>query len=175
MSIIQTIFGSHIGLFYDYPYWAVKLRSGGETRPEQWISEVDGRINILNASIRPYDWTKDLIDTSDIMRIEELWMFCPRTPHSPEGNTAHFRFTKDEAGTAFQFNVSKMMVDHRVDHKIIGKVTNRTEGDCTCFIWDGALRVMSAPYKTNVYNFKSWRDGVAPIGKLAHEVVGLRL
>ena len=170
MSLIKTVFGSHIGQFYNHPYWAVKLRD-----PERWISEIDGQVNFLGAIYKPYDWTMDLISTGDIFDIEELWMFCPKTDIAPQGSTCTLRFTTQDKGTAFQFNVTKMKLDTRVDHKIIGKVIDRASGDCECFIWDDEMRVMSMPYYTNVNKFKSWREGIAPIGQLSHAIIGLRL
>ncbi len=170
MGLITSVFGSHIGKFYTFAYWAAKLRN-----PDQWLSEVDGRVNFIGAAYRPYDWTMDLVTTGDILRIAELWMFCPRNQLSPEGNTARIPFSQEESGTAFMFNVARVMMEHRVDHKIIGKVTDRDSGDCVCFIWDDLYKVMSSPFYTNVNKFASWREGVAPIGQLSHEVIGLRL
>jgi hypothetical protein len=187
-NVIPSIAGSRIGEFFDKPYWAVKLRStiSGNDVPyvgERWLCEMDKRPSALfNPNHVHYDWTLDLITTGDILRIEQLWMFCPRNPTSPNGNTATLFFKPEEAGTAFLFNISQQSMYGRMDHKIIGKVYDRQNGDCACFIWDDFYKCMSSPWHTNIYKFGTWRasvpgkpGGIAPIGELSQETIGLRL
>jgi hypothetical protein len=177
MGIITSRFGNKIGVFHPRAYWAARLRSG-IGKDDYWLSEIDNRQFFLgkHAAPRTYDWTLDLVATGDLLRIKELWMICPPGEVSPKGNTATLYFDSKggEAGMAFHFNVAIMTQGGRVDHKVIGKVTDRATGDCECFVWDDEIKGMSAVYKTNVNNFASWRPGVAPIGRLSHEVVGLR-
>jgi|SRR6516165_652665 hypothetical protein len=177
-NFIASMNGSHIGKFFDFPYWAVKLRE-----PEQWLSEVDNKQFELSSLVpfmnrqrkNTFDWTLDLITTGDILRIEELWLFCPRTPLAPQGSTGVLRFTKDDAGTAFHFNITNMTQFERADHKIIGKVINREDGTCICYVWDDFEKKMTNPHLTNVNNFQSWTARVAGPGMLHKEVIGLRL
>lgn len=187
MAVIPSIAGSLIGTFTDHPYWAVRLYPGKSypdhpVRDIEWMCELDPNLSSLNRTSPHYDWTFDLITTGDILRIAELWMFCPKNPLSPNGNTATLHFTPEEVGTAFLFNVAQTSLYGRYDHRIIGKVTDRLNGDCVCFIWDDELQVMSTPWHSNIYHFGTWRPGVpgktggvAPIAALNHEIIGLQL
>lgn len=183
MALIPSIAGSKIGSIPEHtPYWAVKLRGMGDLK-ERWICEADPNPSkLLNPNHYFYDWTLDLVSTNDILRVEQLWLFCPRNRISPQGNTATLSFTPADIGCAFHFNVGQQTMFGRIDHRIIGKVTDRRNGDCVCFIWDDELRALGAPWETNIYRFGTWRPGVpgksggvAPIPPLTHEVIGLRL
>src|SRR5687767_4806805 len=172
MSLINSILGATVGKFFgDRAYWGAKLSDGS------WRCELDERHEIRTASMRPFDWTLDMVDTGDVLKIKELWLFCPPTPLSPLGNTA--RLPIKEPGTALQFKVGNLFemgaVGRNVAGRIIGRVDNKETGECTCFIWDEELRVMSAPWRSNVYNFGSWRDGIAPQGRLNLDTLGVRL
>src|SRR5205814_243448 len=108
--------------------------------------------------------------------------FCPRNKVSPQGNTATLFFKPEDIGTAFHFNISQQSTfSHRTDHRIIGKVIDRFNGDCVCFIWDDAYKCMTQPWETNIYNFEIWREnvpgkpGIAPLPPLSLETIGLRL
>lgn len=172
MSIITSVLGSLVGTFLvDRPYWAVKLANG------TWQCELDSRFDLRRGEKRPFDWTLDLIDTGDIAHIRELWLFCPPTKASPLGNTARLPIV--EPHTAFQFKVASYDAvgawRKALESQVIGRVDNKETGDCTVFIWDAPLKVMSTPWQSNVYHFGSWREGIAPIGALSHAVLGLRL
>jgi hypothetical protein len=173
MGIIQSVLGATVGkLLKDRCYWAVKLSDGS------WQSELDWRVdNRFPNSIRPFDWTLDLVATGDVLKIKELWLFCPPNKTSPLGNTARLPIT--EPGTAFQFKTASVhgfATDNKViEAQIIGRVTNKETGECECFIWDYQLNCMSQPYKTSIYNFSSWRDGIVAPGLLSVEALGIRV
>jgi hypothetical protein len=170
MSFIPSVLGSVIGkIFPNRSYWAVKLSTG------KWCCELDTRFDAGIA--RPFDWTLDLVDTGDVEKIKELWLFCPPSPGNPLGSTARLPIV--EPGTAFQFKVASLHAlgasERWVESQIIGRVEEKETQACTCFIWDAPLRLMSTPYTTTLQQFGSWREGIAPIGALSHTVLGLRL
>jgi hypothetical protein len=178
MSFITSMGGSKIGHFYSFAYWAAKLRN-----PEQWVSEVDNKQFDLRAYIplmerrikNTFDWTLDVVTTNDVLRIEELWLFCPKTPTAPQGSTGVLRFRQEDKGTAFHFNVSKMSQNGRVDCKIIGQVINRATTECIFHVWDGQTYQFYPHRRTTVNNFQAWREGIADLGAMSHEIIGLRL
>lgn len=172
MSLITSVLGSVIGkIFLDRSYWAVKLSTG------KWCCELDTRFEPRLGQSRPFDWTLDLVDTEDIHKVKELWLFCPPGPGNPMGSTARLPIT--EPGTAFQFKVASLHAlganNRGVESQIIGRVEDKETQRCTCFIWDAPLRAMSTPYETTLQHFGSWREGIAPIGALSHTVLGLEL
>lgn len=172
MGIVKSALGAVLSpLLIKHSLWAVKLDNG------KFLSERDEVVDAAHGTKRPFDWTLDLIDKGDIHRVRELWLFCPPSKASPLGNTARLPIL--ESGTAFQFKVASLSgffdLEKCVESHVIGRVDNKETGDCTCFIWDGPLQVMSQPWKSNIYHFGSWREGIAPIGALSQEVMGLRL
>jgi hypothetical protein len=171
MGLITSALGSLIGtLIPQRSYWAVKLENG------KWLCELDTRIDSIHPTGRPYDWTLDLIDTSDIRRVKELWLFCPPTRAHPLGQTAHLEIT--EPGTAFQFKTANVDVmgawQRQRVAQVIGRVNDKLTGDCECFIWDQSLKQL-LPYRSSIYRFGSWQPGIAPIGALSLDVMGLKL
>lgn len=165
MSLITSVLGSIVGVFLpDRPYWAVKLSTG------KWACELDRRGD------RPFDWTLDLIDTGDIKKIRELWLFCPPNPANPFGQTARLPIT--EPGTAFQFKVANLDAfggqGRSLASQVIGRVVDKHEQICECFVWDAGLNALGT-YNTTIPNFGSWRPEIAPIATLSHEVLGLSL
>lgn len=189
MPIIKSKLGSQIGKFFaSRAYWAVKLRD------DRWLCELDKIPDVLRKkditrpgeiliadfrgpgkpTDRELDWSLDIVGTGDNALIKELWLFCPPSRISPMGNTATLRFLPHETKCAFVLKRGSVYFTHRqLDYLIIGKVTDKQTGDCTCFIWDEQLKVMSSPYQTNVSDFTAWRPGIMPIGKLALDVLGL--
>jgi hypothetical protein len=173
MGIVSSILGGTIGRFYGpYAYWAVKLDNG------KFQSEIDSVFDVAHAGKRPFDWTLDLVATDDILRVQELWLFCPPNSFNPLGSTARLPILIP--GTAFQFKVANMdsnfaTATRNVASQVIGRVDDPATGACTFFVYDGPQNVMSFPLHTNIYNFGSWRDGIAPIKQLSFEVLGLRL
>jgi len=177
-------------------YWAVKLNNG------TWISEARTHIDLYKGIERPYDWSNDLVANGDVAKIRELWLLCPPSTTSPLGNTA--RLDISEPYTAFQLKVgtvdSNLTASSRtVQAHIIGKVINKENGDCECYIWDymqdGLITPNTLIYdplakdhierdekgrpiyagRTNVYHFHSWRGAIAPLGLLELGTLGVRL
>lgn len=193
MGLIEELIGTSL-LQLDRSYWAAKLKN------ETWVCEA--RLTHENGVFRNFDWSNDLVATSDVLKIKELWLLCPPGRHSPVGNTA--RLFIDEPGTAFQFKVG--MVDSVISASyrsmqahIIGKVTNKETGACDCFIWDPVQQGLLTPQtlifdsikkelvrnqdgslayagKTSVYDFHSWKPGnLAHLGRLHFPTLGIRL
>jgi hypothetical protein len=176
-------------------YWAVKLSTG------ERLCEARVTTDLLRATERHFDWTLDLVATSDVLKIKELWLLCPPSKTSPLGNTA--RLDISEPGTAFQFKIAMVdsaiasMVDRSVQAHVIGRVTNKETGACDCYIYDPVEGGMITPEtqiydpvqgirkdengqpvyagRTNVYSFHSWRPGLAPPGQLHLDRLGVRL
>lgn len=171
MSLITSVLGSVVGIFLpDKAYWAAKLSTG------KWVCELDSRYEIRSGQKRPFDWTLDLIDTGDIKKIRELWLFCPPNPANPFGQTARLPIT--EPGTAFQFKVANVDAfggwGKSLASQVIGRVVDKHEQTCECFVWDAGLNALGT-YNTTITHFGSWRDGIAPQQHLSHEVLGLSL
>lgn len=169
MSLIVSKGKSLVGQFLrNRAYWAVKLKDGS------WVCELDPVTNFRRAEQRTLDWSLDIVGTGDVKRIDELWLFCPRSKTSPGGNTARLKIT--EPGTAFVLKVGHVSIERRQATAVmIGRVENKLTGDCVCFIWDSVMKAMSQPWYSNVYHLGTWREGVAPLGRLAFDVVGLDL
>jgi hypothetical protein len=154
-------------------YWAVKLASG------EWICEARVHTDLRTASERPFDWSNDLVANGEVKRIKELWLLCPPNATSPLGNTAMLPIT--EPGTAFQFKVAHAMSNfaeswRQADSHLIGRVTDKFTGDCECFIWDAQYACLIAPpWQTNVYQFGTWKESLAPRGELALATLGVDL
>ena len=172
MGIVTSVLGSMVGLLLpDRPYWAVKLSTG------KWACELDTRKDArIPGGVRTFDWTLDLVDTGDIARVRELWLFCPPNPMHPMGQTARLPIV--DPYSCFQMKVGMVHAfgasDRYMASQIIGRVTNKVEGDCECFVWDAELNAMGT-WNSNVYRMGSWREGIAPQGDLSFEVLGLRL
>jgi len=184
MGLIEDLLGSSL-IKITRSYWAVKLQN------DTWLCEA--RMKYDKGSFRYFDWSNDLVATSDVLKIKELWLFCPPNKYSPLGNTA--RLIIEEPGTAFQFKVSHVDSNIARTYKtlqghIIGKVTNKLTGDCDCFIWDPIQNGLITPEskmfdqennlvyagKTSVYDFHSWRPGsIAHLGKLELNTLGVQL
>jgi hypothetical protein len=172
MGFVKSVLGSVIGAFLpDKAYWAVKLSN------DKWCSEIDQRFEPRNGLIRPFDWSLDLVDTGDIANVKELWLFCPPNIHNPLGSTARLPIV--EPNTAFQFKIGNSYAfgadGRELQSQIIGRVVDKETGDCEFFAWDAPLKVMSSPMKNNIYNFTSWRPGIANLGELSLDVLGVKL
>lgn len=171
MGFIPSLLGSIIGrILPDRPYWAVKLSSG------KMLTELDQQFDHLHGRARPFDWTLDLVSTGDILKVTELWLFCPPNQMNPRGQVARLPIT--EPRTAFQFKVGTMDAfgghARGMQSQIIGRVDDKVSGACTCFVWDSVLNAMGT-WHSNVYTMGTWRDGATVIGELSHAVLGLSL
>lgn len=149
-------------------YWKVILRTGRE------ISEKELTFDFLHAGLRQRDWTLDLVSTGDVNKIKELWLICPPDIHGPR----HAMIPIIEDGTAFQFKTKSVHAmgawGSQNEVQVIGRVDDKDKGDCTCFIYDPTRDAMSTPYITNIREFGSFREGLAPIGGFSHPVLGLK-
>lgn len=160
------------------------------------------KTDLVKGGNRFFDWTLDLVANGDVLKITELWLLCPPSQTSPLGNTA--RLNIEEPGTAFQLKIatvdsSVVESSRTMQAHIIGKVTNKETGDCDCYIWDAVQDGLCTPEtmiydvatvdhikrdvngnplfagKANIYNFHSWRDSIAPLGRLGLDALGIRL
>lgn len=142
-------------------YWRVTLTSG-RVLSERSLFPLQGG--------RDVDWTLDLLTTGDILKVRELTLVCPGFKVG--------RLAISEPGSAFQFKTASVFaqdgrMDKRIEAQVIGRVDDKARGTCTCWIWDRQLGLI--PYHSNIFAFGSWREGIAPIGALSLDVVGLRL
>jgi len=173
--LVRSVYGTPLVIPEAVSYWAVKLQSG------KWCTERDIVVDTTHPmGQRPFDWTLDLVGTGDIRRIVELWLLCPQTRFSPAGSTG--RLLISERGTPFQFKVKSTsgfsaarLIHAQRASQVIGRISDKVTGDCLCFIWDHELEVLSAPWKSNIYQFGTWREGIAPLGTLSQEVLGVHL
>jgi hypothetical protein len=82
-----------------------------------------------------------------------------------------------ERGCVFQMKVKSLdgfgAIGSTFECQIIGVVDDKENGDCRCYIWDARLGLVA--YKTSIYNFGTWRDGIAALHGISHSVVGLNL
>lgn len=142
-------------------HWEVVLTSG------RVITEHKLVLDFKRGGYRQIDWALDLNATGDLLKIKELWLICP--------NNQKAMLRIDEPGTAFQFKNKSMESSgfNCIEAQCIGKVTNKEEGDCECWLYDRLKGLI--PYKSNINNFGAWRDGLIPLTHLSQEVVGLRL
>jgi hypothetical protein len=142
-------------------YWRVTLASGRIV--SEWsLFPLQGG--------RDADWTLDLLTTGDILKVRELTLVCPGFKVGQLAIT--------EPGTAFQFKTASVFaqdgrMDKRIEAQVIGRVDDKERGTCTCWIWDRLLGLI--PYHSNIFAFGSWREGIASIGALSQDVVGVRL
>lgn len=194
MGLIESLLGCPLEQI-TRSYWAVRLNTG------EWMCEARLKVDLVNGIERFYDWSNDLVAGGDIMRITELWLLCPPSHTSPFGNTARLKIT--EPGTAFQLKVATVDSNiaasiRTVQAHIIGKITNKETGECECYIYDNVQGGLCTPEtmiydpatnnvkrdahgnyiyagRTSVYNFHSWRESIAPLGRLELDTLGVRL
>jgi hypothetical protein len=195
MGLIEELLGCPLQQL-TRSFWVVRLNTG------EWVSEARVKTDVYQGRERHFDWVLDLVANGDVLKIQQLWLLCPPSKTSPLGNTARLDIT--EPGTAFQFKVATVDSSivgpsiHGIQAHIIGRVDNKETGDCTCYIYDPIESGMITPEtqiynpatggvmrdeqgnpicagKTNVYNFHSWRPSLPPRGRLALDVLGVRL
>lgn len=170
MTLIVSRFGSQIGaILSNRSYWAVRLNN------DRWLCEIDPKVNLLTGEKRELGWYDDVVSNGDVLKIRELWLFCPRSPGHPLGQTA--RLDIHEPGTAFNLNGRALAIGGNLKyqtHQIIGRVDDKLNGTCTMYVWDHLQKQLYLGQNC-VYNFQGWREGVAPLGMLAINNMGLRL
>lgn len=141
-------------------YWSVKLRSGRVYR------ELDVVDSDLLRGRRQLDWYQDIVATGDVARIAELWL------HTPLGEVA-IRIV--EPYTAYIFNSSIMQFGRSKVAQVIGRVDDKDTGTGIAFIWDIAMQQIYRDDQASVRDFAAWRPGIAKVGALAVENMGVRL
>lgn len=163
MSILSSL--QALQTYYDpeKSYWEVVLNNG------KVITEHKLVLDLRRGGYRAIDWALDLNSTGDLRKIKELWLKCP--------NDRQAMLKIEEPGTVFQFKhrTRDAMGQNILQAQCIGKVTNKEEGTCECYIYDRVLGLIA--YKSNVNNFGSWRpdSGLIPPKILGQDVTGLRL
>lgn len=179
-------------------WWAVRLNTG------EWVCEARVKTDVYKGIERHFDWSNDLVACGDVNRITQLWLFCPPSKTSPFGNTAHLDITEPGTAFQFKVAMADSniaMTSRSLQAHIIGKVTNKETGECDAFIWDDVQQGLCTPEteiydphspqtnfrrvdasgrlctagKTSVYDFHSWREGIAKLGRLELRTLGVRL
>jgi len=153
-------------------YWHIELSTG-----RTW-SQLDTAFDPLRGKPekkyqRPLDWYLDLVATGDVKKIKAIVL------HTPRGDAA---LRIDEPGTVYQLNAAALLSDtgtgtmtRQKDAQIIGRVDNRDTGVGIAFIWDVHTQQMYRDESANIHNFAGWRPGIAPLGALAIQNMGLNL
>lgn len=141
-------------------YWSVILNTGKR------YSELDMIDTDLLRGVRPLDWHLDIVATGDVARIAELWL------HTPAGDVA---LKIVEPCTAYIFNSSILQFGRSKVAQIIGRVDDKEQGTGIAFIWDIAMQQVYQDTCANVRDFAAWRPGIAKIGALALDNIGVRL
>ncbi len=147
-----------------YSYWEVQFTSG------KVLNEL-GKVHDFMVGERLVDWTLDLVSTGDMRRVKEVRLICP-------GILTHGVLRLTERQTAFQFKSSSAVHDgvrqYRIlEAQVIGRINDLDTGACDCFVWDRMLGLFK--YSSNIRDFGSWHDRIAPVGELSQNVLGLRL
>jgi hypothetical protein len=143
-------------------YWKAKLKNG------KTLCELDTVTDIQNARVRRVEWLEDVIGSDDLGRIVEV-ILC-----SPQGDV-HIPVVRPHG--AFQLNQGMVsLLDNQKikTAQIVGSIENDA-GDCVVAIWDALEQRLYPEFRTNVYQFGAWRNGVAPLGRLNIEALGVRL
>jgi hypothetical protein len=142
-------------------YWKAILTSGRELSEVQLNRDTSGKH-------RPIRWLEDIVSSGDGARIAELWL-C-----TPQGEAALRIF---EPYTAYQFNqnVTTLKEGTRRIAQIVGRVDNKETGQGIAFIWDTTTQTLYKDDQASVLAFHAWRPGIAPIGALSLDVIGVRL
>lgn len=155
-------------MFTAEAYWRATLITGRTLHKHE--SVFDHRLGHK----RQLDWTLDLVSTGDILKIKRLELVYP-------GLFRSIGLSITEPGTAFQFcrqvkgmDLSSGQGVDRVEAQIIGRVTNKEYGLCEGYIWD-RVRGLIKYEDASVYDFPAWREGLMAPGRLALDVLGVRL
>jgi len=155
-------------LFTIEPYWRVVLSTGRSLTKHQSVWDQ------MFGKWRELDWTLDLLATGDILKIKELHLIYP-------GFRRSVSLCITEPGTAFQFcrqaksvDMSTGLLMDNVEAQVIGRVTDKENGLCEGYIWDRVNGLIGYE-DVSIYEFPSWRSGLMPPGRLALDVLGVRL
>lgn len=167
MGIVSSLQAIQTVLNPAMSYWKVVLTNNKELTEHKLV------LDFRRGGYRPIDWALDLNSTGDLKRIKELYLICPN------GQQVMLSFPLGESGTAFQFKHGTMdamgACGRNIEAQCIGKVTNKEEGTCECWIWDKVDGLIH--YNSNIHEFGMWRKntGLIPIKDLSKDVTGLRL
>lgn len=168
------------------PTWKCVLITGKE------VSERDTVFDLGRGGLRPVDWSLDLCSglNPDILKVKEIWLMFPgdldHVTYIEKDNPIHQikqgKFSSavllvKERGCVFQMKIRSLdgfgANTSTFESQIVGVVDDKVSGECHCYIWDRTMGLVA--YKTSVYDFGSWREGIAPISNISHAVVGLNL
>lgn len=142
--------------------WEVELTSGKKIKENQLS------FDFLRGS-RRIDWALDIISTGDIHNIKMLYLHTPRGLQWIEIR---------EKDTAFQFKRGTQMFfqvgDNVANAHIIGRIEDKETGNCSAIVYDYFTKETYF-LGTNIFNFGSWREGVAPVGPMNLDVLGIKL
>jgi hypothetical protein len=186
MSIRSSIATLANSLYTQRPHWSVVLTTGKE------ISERGMTFDVSRGGLRPIDWSLDLCSGAnpDILKVKEIWLHFPQAlthvtyiekgndiQQVKEGKFDSAMLPVKEAGCVFQMKIKSLdgfgANGSTFECQIVGVVGDKESGECRCYIWDAKLGLVA--YKTSVYDFGSWREGIAPISNISHAVIGLNL
>jgi hypothetical protein len=186
MSIKSSLLTVANSMHTQRPHWKVTLTTGRE------ISERGMTFDMTRGGLRPIDWSLDLCSGAnpDILKVKEIWLMFPNDltqvtcieKDNPVHQVQQGKFSSavlpvKERGCVFQMKIKTLdgfgANTSTFECQIIGAVGNKETGECHCYIWDAKLGLIA--YKTSIYDFGSWREGIAPINNISHSVVGLSL
>lgn len=186
MSIKSSLLTVANSIHTQRPWWQVVLTTGRE------ISERGMTFDMARGGLRPIDWSLDLCSGAnpDILRVKEIWLMFPnelsQVTYIEKGNPIHQvkqgKFSSvvlpiKERGCIFQMKIKSLdgfgANTSTFECQIIGAVGDKETGECHCYIWDARLGLVA--YKTSIYDFGSWREGIAEIKNISHAVIGLNL
>jgi hypothetical protein len=143
-------------------YWRVKLSTG------RTLCELDTITDIRSARTRHAEWLEDLCGSDDLSKVIEVTL-C--TPHGEAS------IDVPRPRGVFQLSCGIVaLFDHQRTKtaQIIG-VLDGDNGECIAAIWDVLEQQIYTDFHTNVLDFAAWHDGIAPIGRLNIEALGLVL
>lgn len=186
MSIKSSLLTVANSMYTQRPFWRVVLTTGRE------ISERGMTFDMARGGLRPIDWSLDLCSGAnpDILKVKEIWLMFPQELSHftgiERGNPIHQRIEQrissavipvKEKGCVFQMKIKSLdgfgANTSTFECQIIGSVGDKETGECRCYIWDARLGLVA--YKTSIYDFGSWREGIAEIKNISHAVIGLNL
>jgi hypothetical protein len=143
-------------------YWKARLSNG------RVLCELDTVTDFRQARTRKVEWLEDLIGSGDLRKVVEV-VLC-----TPDGDV---HLPIERPYSVFQLNqgVASLFDGERTKTcQIIGRVEN-TEGDCTAVIWDALEERLYPEFHTNVLRFEPWRKGVARLGEINLDILGITL
>jgi len=143
-------------------YWEVTLKSGKK------IHEGQVCVDFLHGS-HNISWIEDIIGSGDNKNILEVSLVTPKGKIS---------IPILEPYTCFQLQrgTTSLLTNEKIQNcQIIGRVDDRDTGACISVIWDNLSdQKLYVDHFTTVKHFAKWREGIADIGPLNYDVVGLR-